>query len=287
MKQNFLKYILSLLRNPMACFGLIILTLFLLIAIFAPIISPYDPGTLHLLSRIKPGFWSPLGDPAHILGTDHLGRDILSWIIHGARVTLFVGLSSTIIMLMIGTILGACAGYFRGTVDHILSRFVDWLMAFPNLLLLILLMSVLGPGLLNLIVAISVRGWINFFRLVRSEILAEREKAYVESALAIGRNSWSVMFLEILPNISHSIIVMFTLRLGAVVLAEASLSFLGLGVGPGVATWGSMISFSRGYINIAWWMSILPGLCIFLLIMSLNLVGEGLRDVLDPRLRQF
>ena len=159
-------------------------------------------------------------------------------------------------------------------------------MAFPLLLFLILVMGVLGPGTGNLIFALTLKGWVPFFRLVRGEVLAEREKAYVEAAWAIGRNSGSIMFQEILPNITHTLVVLATLRMGIVILMEATLSFLGLGVSPHIPAWGSMIAASRGYLQIAWWLPVFPGLGILFTVLSLNLLGEGLRDVLDPRLRK-
>ncbi len=282
MKKSFLR----LLQNPTAVFGLIVLFLVIFSAIFAPLLTPHDPARGDLLLRLRPGLWSSLGEPGYPLGTDMLGRDILTRVVYGARISLAVGFGSVLLSLLVGGSLGLCAGFFRGKFDDYISRFVDWLMAFPLLLFLILVMGVLGPGTWNLIFALTLKGWVPFFRLVRGEVLSEREKAYVEAAWAIGRNSWSIMFQEILPNITHTLIVLFTLRMGIVILMEATLSFLGLGVSPHIPAWGSMIAASRGHLQTSWWLPVFPGLGILFAVLSLNLLGEGLRDVLDPRLRK-
>jgi peptide/nickel transport system permease protein len=282
MKKNLLK----LLRNPTATFGLSVLLLVIFTAIFAPFLTPHDPSKGELMIRLKPGIWDPSGLDGHILGTDMLGRDILTRVLYGSRISLTVGFGSVLFSLLFGGTLGLCAGYFRGRFDDYISRFVDWLMAFPLILFLILVMGVMGPGTWNLIFALTLKGWIPFFRLVRGEVLSEREKAYVEAARAIGRNPFGIMFSEILPNITHTLIVLSTLRMGIVILTEATLSFLGLGVSPHIPAWGSMIAASRGYMQIAWWLPVFPGIGILLTVLSLNLLGEGLRDVLDPRLRK-
>ncbi len=281
MKKNFLR----LFRNPTAVFGLIVIFIVIFMALFAPFLTHHDPTRGDLMMRLKPGFWSPLVEEGYPLGTDMLGRDLLTRVLYGARISLIVGFSSVFISMVAGGALGLCAGFFRGKFDDIISRFVDWLMAFPLLLFLILVMGVLGPGTWNLVFAISLKGWVPFFRLVRGEVLAEREKAYVESAWAIGRNSWGIMFVEVLPNITHTLIVLATLRMGIVILMEATLSFLGLGVSPHIPAWGSMIAASRDYLQVAWWLPVFPGLGILFTVLSLNLLGEGLRDVFDPRLR--
>jgi len=280
------KNILRLLRNPTAVFGLMVLLLVLFVAIFAPILTPHDPIRGDLMIRLRPGFWSQLSEPGYPLGTDMLGRDILTRVLYGSRVSLTVGFGSVFFSLLLGGSLGLCAGFFRGKFDDYISRFVDWLLAFPLLLFLILVMGVMGPGTWNLVFALTLKGWIPFFRLVRGEVLSEREKNYVEAAWAIGCSPASIMFQEILPNVTHTLVVLATLRMGIVILTEATLSFLGLGVSPHIPAWGSMIAASRGYMQIAWWMPIFPGLGILFTVLSLNLVGEGLRDVLDPRLRK-
>jgi len=282
MKKNLMR----LIHNPTAIFGLSVLALVIIAAILAPLITIHDPERGDILLRLRPGFWSPLSEPGYFLGTDMLGRDVFTRVVYGARISLAVGFGSVLLSMIVGGSLGLCAGFFRGKFDDYISRFVDWLMAFPLLLFLILVMGVLGPGTWNLIFALTLKGWVPFFRLVRGEVLSEREKAYVEAAWSIGRNAWSIMFQEILPNITHTMIVLFTLRMGIVILMEATLSFLGLGVSPHIPAWGSMIAASRGYLQISWWLPVFPGLGILFTVLSLNLLGEGLRDVLDPRLRK-
>lgn len=277
---------MRLFRNPTAVFGLSVLTIVIFVAIFAPFLTPHDPGKGDLMVRLQPGFWSPQGTPTYPLGTDMLGRDILARVMYGSRISLTVGFGSVFFSLFVGGSLGLCAGFFRGKFDDYISRFVDWLLAFPLLLFLILVMGVLGPGTWNLIFALTLKGWVPFFRLVRAEVLSARETAYVEAAWAIGRNPFGIMFQEILPNIVHTMIVLATIRMGIVILMEATLSFLGLGVSPHIPAWGSMIAASRGYMQVAWWLPVFPGLGILLTVLSLNLLGEGLRDVLDPRLRK-
>ncbi len=280
------KILLRLLRNPTAAFGLTVLIIVFFIAIFAPFLTSQDPTRGDLMVRLRPGVWSPNSAPGYYLGTDMLGRDILTRVLYGARISLAVGFSAVLFSMVVGGSLGLAAGYFRGKFDDYISRFVDWLMAFPLLLFLILVMGVLGPGTWNLVFALTLKGWVPFFRLVRGEVLSEREKTYVEAARAIGRNPASIMFREILPNITHTLVVLVTLRMGTIILTEATLSFLGLGVSPHIPAWGSMIAAGRGYMQVAWWLPVFPGLGILLTVLSLNLLGEGLRDVLDPRLRQ-
>lgn len=280
------KILLRLFRNPAAAFGLVVLIIVFFVAIFAPMLTPHDPTRGNLMVRLRPGIWSISSVPGHPLGTDMLGRDILTRVLYGARISLAVGFGAVFFSLVVGGSLGLVAGFFRGKLDDYISRFVDWLMAFPLLLFLILVMGVLGPGTWNLVLALTLKGWVPFFRLVRGEVLSEREKTYIEAARAIGRSPASIMFQEILPNITHTLVVLVTLRMGTMILTEATLSFLGLGVSPHIPAWGSMIAAGRGYMLVAWWLPVFPGLGILLTVLSLNLLGEGLRDVLDPRLRQ-
>ena len=196
-----------------------------------------------------------------------------------------MGFLSIGISVVVGTVLGMLAGYFRGRFDDIISRLADLLLAFPYLIFAIGVMAFLGPGFTNLILALTFKGWVEFFRLVRGEMLAEKTKEYVEAARVAGMGHLAIMVREILPNIVHSIFVLGTLRMGHMIIMEASLSFLGLGVPPHVPAWGSMVAAGRDYLLIAWWVSTFPGLAILLLVLSINLFGEGLRDILDPRLK--
>jgi peptide/nickel transport system permease protein len=209
----------------------------------------------------------------------------LTRIIFGARVSLLVGLLSVGISVAIGTALGALAGYYRGWLDQLLSRFADLLLAFPFLIFAIGMMTFLGPGFTNLIVALTFKGWVEFFRLVRGEMLAEKTKEYVEAAKVVGQRDWAIIASEVLPNIIQSVFVLGTLRMGFMIIMEASLSFLGLGIQPPTPAWGSMVSVGRDYMLTAWWVSTLPGIAILIMVLAINLFGEGLRDILDPRLR--
>lgn len=264
---------------------MVVIILYILMAIFAPTLAPYGPRDLELAARLKPPVGLPGANPAHLLGTDQLGQDILSRIIYGARVSIVVGLLSVSIAVVIGTALGSIAGYFRGWIDQILSRFADLLMAFPYLLFTIFAMAVLGPGFNNLIIALTFKAWVEFFRLIRGEMLAEKTREYVEAARSLGRSHGAIILAEIMPNIIHSLVVLATLRMGYMIIMEASLSFLGLGVPPDIPAWGSMVAAGREKILNAWWVSTLPGLVIVGLVLSINLLGEGLRDILDPRLK--
>lgn len=274
-----------LLGYPTAVFGLTVVLAFVLIAAFAPLIAPFDPNQGSLLRRLRPPVPLERSLPAHLLGTDQLGRDVMSQMAFGARVSLTVGIGVVALSGLVGGLLGLVAGYFRGRTDTALSRLADWTLAFPYLILAILLMGVLGPGILNLVIVLSIAGWPHFFRLLRAEVLVEREKAYVEAAHALGAARWTVMFKHIARNVAHTFFVLATVRLGLAVLSEAGLSYLGFGVPPNVPAWGSMIAGGQNYVETAWWLSAAPGLAILLLVLSVNLLGEGLRDAFDPRMR--
>lgn len=276
----------KLLRHPSAVAGAVFVLAYLLVAVFAPILAPEDPARGDLMLRLKPPAWSPGAEPGHLLGTDELGRDMLSRLVYGARVSLGVGFATVGLTSAVGMFLGLVAGFSRGWFDDLISRFADWLQAFPLLVFAILMMGVLGPGIGNLILVLSVKGWVSKFRVIRSQVLTEREKAYVEAAWAIGRRPLAIMIREIAPNVVHTLLVLATIHMGTVILSEASLSYLGFGASPRVPAWGSMIASGRTFMSVAWWLPTLPGLAILVLVLSLNLLGEGLRDVLDPRLRK-
>lgn len=272
-------------RHPTAAAGGVILAAFAAVAILAPTLTPADPNKAVLTHRLAPpGSTTPDGS-RFLLGTDQLGRDILSRIILGARVSLLVGGLTTAVSLLLGLVLGMAAGFFRGGFDMVVSRFADVLMAFPYLIFAIGAMAVLGPGFWNLILALSFKGWVEFFRLIRGETLVQQTRDYVEAARALGASSARIIRCHIAPNIIHTSLVLATLRLGSFIVLEASLSFLGLGVPPRVPAWGSMVADGREVLLTAWWVSTLPGLAIVLLVLAVNLFGEGMRDILDPRLR--
>lgn len=225
------------------------------------------------------------GDLDHMLGTDSLGRDILARIIYGARISLLVGVSAVTMSGSIGVTLGLVAGYFRGRWDSIIMRLADVQLAVPTMVLALVAMAVVGPGLRNLIIILGVTGWVGYARVVRGEVLSIREKEFVEAARAIGASHGRILLLHLLPNVAASIIVISSLRVAGMILVEASLSFLGLGVQPPTPTWGGMVAEGRDLVYRAWWVSTFPGIAIFIVVLGINLLGDWLRDVLDPRLR--
>ena len=272
-------------HHPVSMLGGIVVILFVLAAVFAPQITTHDPEQGKLRNRLKPPAWEDGGTTEFLLGTDSQGRDILTRIVFGARISLLVGVLTVGISALVGVFLGAVAGYFRGKTDMVLSRFADLLMAFPFLIFAIAMMAFIGPGFGNLILALTFKGWVEFFRLVRGEVISEKTKEYVEAAHALGRSDAAIIVSEMLPNIIQSVFVIGTLRMGFFIVSEASLSFLGLGIQPPTPAWGSMVASGRDVMLTAWWVSTVPGIAILLLVLSLNVFGEGLRDILDPRLK--
>jgi len=279
------RFACRLLRHPSAAFGSVILCVFSVVALFAHLVAPFDPNEAHLNDRLSPPTWLPGGRSDHLLGTDQLGRDIFSRILYGTRVSLLVGLLSASISMLIGLALGTCAGFYRGWFDALVSRFADLLMAFPYLIFAIGLMAVIGPGFWNLVLALSFKGWVEFFRLVRGETFVQQSREYVEAARAIGASSMRIIGRHIVPNIIHTSIVLTTLRMGYFIVLEASLSYLGLGVPPRIPAWGSMVADGKEVLFTAWWVSTFPGLAIAALVLAVNLLGEGIREIFDPRLR--
>jgi peptide/nickel transport system permease protein len=278
-------FLAELRRHPLALLGGVIVLCFVLSAIFAPALTSHNPETGSLRQRLLPPAWAGEGQREFLLGTDAQGRDLLTRILFGTRVSLGVGVLTVAISMAVGATLGALAGYYRGWLDTALSRFADLLMAFPFLIFAIGVMAFSGPGFVNLILALSFKGWVEFYRLVRGDMMSEKTKEYVEAARALGRSHSAIIGAEILPNIVQGIFVLGTLRTGFFIVTEASLSFLGLGIQPPTPAWGSMVAEGRDVMLAAWWVSTLPGLTILLLVLSLNVFGEGLRDILDPRLK--
>ncbi|KKM10218.1 peptide ABC transporter permease [Clostridiales bacterium PH28_bin88] len=283
--QNLAGFVTQLSRHPSALLGGMVILLYVLVAVFAPVVTPYDPSAGNLDFRLAPPAWMEGGSSTHWLGGDEQGRDLLTRILFGARISLVVGLLVVGISMGIGVSLGLIAGYFGGKFDNIISRFADLLLAFPFLIFALGIMTLTGPGFTNLIFALSFKSWVEFFRLVRGEILSEKTKEYVEAARALGMSSISILASQMLPNIIHSVMVLGTLRMGYLIIMEASLSFLGLGIPGHIPAWGSMIASGRNFMMNAWWISTFPGLALLILVLSINLFGEGLRDILDPRLK--
>lgn len=276
---------LRFLRNPLPVIGLLLVLSFVLAALLAPWVAPHDPNAADLRNRLSPPSWLPGGSPEYLLGTDQLGRDVLSRLIHGSRVPLIVGFGSIIVTLVLGVTLGLAASYWRGIVESAIMRVVDTLLAIPNILLYLAAIGVAGPSLGSLILIISLVSWTTFARVVHSEVLSVRKREFVEAASALGAHHFRIILRHILPNVTASIIVVATLNVATIIVLEAALSFLGLGVPAPAVTWGAMLSDGRDYVATAWWMATFPGLCITLLGLGLIFIGDWLRDVLDPRLK--
>jgi len=266
-------------RNRAAIVGGIIVLLFVAIAILAPLISPYPPNEGDLTKRLNPP------NREHLLGAEPLGRDLLSRVIYGARISLQIQVVAVCIAMVIGTLLGMVGGYYGGKMDHLIMRLMDILLAFPGIFLAISIIAVLGPGLANLMLAAGIYSVPQFARIVRGSVLSLKEKEFIEAARAVGENDLNILFRYLLPNSIAPIIIQTTLRMATVLLTASGLSFLGLGVQPPTAEWGAMLSNARAYLITAPHVATVPGLAIMLVVMGFNLFGDGLRDSLDPRLR--
>ncbi len=274
----------SLSRAKLPCVGLAILAITIVLALGAPFLFPNGSNEVNIVVRLRPpallgGTWE------YPLGTDEVGRDVLTRLVYGARVSLAVGFGAAALAGTIGLVLGLLSGYFAGILDEVIMRLADVLLGFPFLLLAMLTVMLLGPGVENMILVLGSFGWVGFARVVRAETLSIRQKEFVEAARAIGCGDVRIIVYHILVNVFHSMIVLVTFSVATVMVVEAALSFLGLGVPPAVPSWGKMLSDSRNVMGTAPWMSILPGLSLTIVVLSLNLVGDWLRDYLDPRLR--
>lgn len=262
-----------------------VLLVFVGMTLLGPWVAPYDPNHTDLLARLTPPAWAG-GTARHLLGTDRLGRDVWSRIIVGARPSFLVALVTIGVGGILGTLIGLAAGYLGGWVDTIIMRLADSAIAFPLILLALLLVVVAGPGILTVVAAISLVLWARLARLVRSEVLSVKGRDFVALARVAGISRWRIMLVHILPNVLNTVVVLLTLDLGLVIGLEATLSFLGVGIPPPTPTWGQMVSDGRAYIATAWWLSLFPGMAIAAVVLSFNLVGDWLRDFLDPRLRE-
>ena len=270
----------QLLKQPLACIGILLLLTFLLLALFAPVLAPTDPAKIDLAHRLS----APVS--AHIFGTDELGRDVLSRVIFGARLSLSVALSVVACSLTLGIVLGGIAGYYGGVVDTAINTFaMNAFMAMPGILLAIAFVAFLGPGMINLILALSIGGWVGYARLVRAQVLAVREREFVEAARALGASDLRIFLRHILPHIIQPLIVQSAIGMAGAVLAEATLSFLGLGVPPPTASWGAMLDEARSHLFDAPHLVIFPALAVMLCVLCFNFLGDALRDYLDPRTR--
>ncbi len=276
----------ELARDAGGLFGLGVILLIVLMAIIAPLIAPYDPAAQDILARLRPPAWTARGDWSHVLGTDQLGRDVLSRVIWGARITLVIAAMVVLVSGCIGVVVGLAAGYRGGRTDSLLMRLVDIQVSFPGILLILLIVSVVGPGTITLIVVLSITNWMVYARLVRGFVLSARQTPYVEAAEVIGCRPGRVIFRHILPNLVSPLLTVGILEFTNVVLAEAAVSFLGLGVQPPATSWGLDVAGGRDYIFVAWWLVTFPGLAIVLTVLSINLFAGWLRVTLDPRERE-
>jgi peptide/nickel transport system permease protein len=278
------KILRKLLENKGATFGLIMVLGVMVSAIFAPLLSPHDPILQDVEKRLLPPVWQNGGDPAYLLGTDHLGRDIVSRLIYGARISIVVSVSAVAFSAFLGTFIGLLSGFYGGKVDSVFMRLADVQLAFPFILLAIAIIAVLGPNLRNIIIVMGITGWVIYARVVRAEVLSLREKEFITSVKALGGSNRRIIFQHLLPNVIPPIIVIVTLEMARMIIMEAALSFLGLGIQPPTPTWGGMLADGRVYLVTSWWLATFPGLVIMLVVLGINLLGNWLRDILDPRL---
>lgn len=265
-------------RNKLALFSLLFILLIVAAAIFAPFIAPYNPDRINVNAILLPPSFS------HWLGTDQLGRDVLSRLIYGSRISIEVGFIAVSISLFIGVIIGAFSGYYSGLIDSLLMRFVDIMLTFPSFFLILAISAILKPSIVNIMIIIGLTSWMGVARIVRAEFIQNRQKDYVLAAKASGASDLYIIFSEILPNCIAPILVSATLGIAGAILIQASLAFLGIGIMPPTPSWGGMLSRGKTYIMIAWWLTLFPGVAILMTVLSFNLMGEAVRDALDPRI---
>jgi peptide/nickel transport system permease protein len=266
-------------KDKLAVSGGILVILLFICSILAPRLAPYDPGEINVKEVLTPP------STRHLMGTDQLGRDVLSRVIWGSRISLKVGFIAVGIATLIGTMLGAVSGYYRGWIDSLIMRFVDVMLCFPTFFLILAVIALLEPNIWNIMVVIGLTGWMGVARLIRAEFLSLREREFVLAARALGSSDFRIIILHILPNALAPVLVTATLGVSGAILTESALSFLGIGVQPPTPSWGNILTAGKDNIEIAWWLSLYPGLAILITVLGYNLLGEGLRDALDPRLK--
>jgi len=284
-RREWMAFVRRLVRRRTALFGVCVVAGVITMAATAPWISGFDPVEQNIANRLQPPGWQDPSGARHVLGTDHLGRDLLARVIFGARPALLVGFAAVMISGVLGMVMGLVSGYFGGRLDDLIMRLADVQLAFPFILLAIAVIGVLGPSLGTIIVVIGVSSWVVYARVVRSAVLSLREREFVQAALALGSRDGRVLMRHILPNALTPWLVVATLDMARVIVIESALSFLGLGVQPPTPTWGGMLADGRVYISTAWWLATFPGLAILVTVLGINLFGDGLRDTLDPRLK--
>lgn len=274
----------ALLASRTGTLGFAIVLAVIVIALFASVIAPYDPGSQELSRSLSPPAWLG-GPPGALLGTDNLGRDIFSRIVYGSRVSLIVGLSAVAIAGTLGFVLGLLAGYYRGWVDSLIMRVADFQLSVPFIVLAIAVLGIIGPSLPNLILVLGITSWVSYARVVRSEVLSLRESEFVVAAHSIGASGLRIIWFHIRPNVMASAVILGSLEVARMIISEAALSFLGLGIPPSTPSWGGMVADGRNYLDSAWWIAAFPGTAIVITVLGINLLGDWLRDTLDPRLR--
>ena len=277
MRRNFWE---QFLKNKVAVAGFVIVMLMFLVSLTAPWLAPYSPNVIDLKNILAPP------SQGHWFGTDQLGRDVLSRMIWGAGISLKVGFVATGIAILIGTVLGSIAGYYGRWVDNVIMRFVDIMLCFPTFFLILAVIALLEPSIWNIMIIIGLTGWMGITRLVRADFISLRERDFVKAARAIGAGDLRIIFIHMLPNAMASVLVAATLGIAGAILTESALSFLGIGVQPPTPSWGNILTAGKDNIDIAWWLSLYPGLAILITVLGYNLLGEGIRDSLDPRLKR-
>lgn len=266
-------------KNKLAVAGAIVIIVLSLAAIFSPLLTRYDPDAINLNKIYQPPSWR------HPFGTDMNGRDVFARVLYGARISMSVGFISSGLAGLIGVLIGAFAGFFGGKIDNILMRFVDLILCIPSFFLLLMVIAMLEPNIYNVMIVIAITSWPGLARMVRAEVLSVRERDYIQAAIALGIGRWRIIWRHIIPNVMAPVFVAVTLGVAAAILVESGLSFLGLGVQPPTPSWGNILAQGRSVMQFAWWMTLFPGLAIFVTVLGYNLAGEGLRDAMDPRLR--
>ncbi|KQL57389.1 MULTISPECIES: ABC transporter permease [Bacillaceae] len=270
-------------RSKTGTVGFFIVVAVILVAAFASVLAPHDPNEINPINMLQPPMWIEGGSISHILGTDNLGRDILSRIIYGSQISLLVGIASVVVAGIIGVTIGIIAGFYGGWIDSILMRLVDSFLSIPNILFALVILSVFGPSVWTLIFVLGVTNWVNYARLVRGEVLSIKEREFVKAARSIGVKNRVIMYRHLLPNVISSFIVISTLSVATTIILEASLSFLGLGIQSPDISWGGILSDGRDYLATSWWLATFPGLAITVAVLGIIFLGDWLRDVLDPR----
>jgi peptide/nickel transport system permease protein len=265
----------------------VVLVIWIVAAIAAPVLAPHDPQNQSLTTRLMPPAWEDGGSLEYPLGTDELGRDILSRLIYGSRASLLVGLTVVGVAASLGSLLGLLAGFYGGRIDTAIMRTVDLFLAFPFFILALALMAVLGPSFGNVVLVLGLTGWVPFARMVRADTLGLRRREFVQASVALGAHDSELIVRHVVPHLLSPIVVLGTLEIATAIVAEAGLTFLGLGIPPSTVTWGNMLEAGREYVFTSWWLTTMPGITIFVAVLSINLLGDWLRDVWDPRLRRI